>query len=74
MLDALEPVADALPARRDEVDEKSEIVDAGVALGEDVAFEPLEPADHLVEQAADLGQAAPDRERPRRGGRRGRRR
>ena len=62
MLDALEPLADAPPARRDEVDEQCEIVDARVPLGEDVAFEPLEPADHLVEQPADLGQGAPDRE------------
>jgi hypothetical protein len=62
VLDALEPVADAPPARRDEVDKQSEIVDARVALGEDVALEPLEPADHLVEQPADLGEAAPDRD------------
>ena len=45
-----------------EVDKQCQIVDAGVPLGEDVAFEPLEPADHLVQQAADLGKAAPDRE------------
>ena len=61
-LDALEPVADAPPARRDEVDQQREVVDARVPLGEDVALEPLEPPDHLVEQAADLGQRAPDRE------------
>jgi S-adenosylmethionine:tRNA ribosyltransferase-isomerase len=62
MLDALEPVADALPARRDEIDEQCEIVDARVPLCEHVALEPFEPADHLVQQAADLGQGAPDRE------------
>ncbi len=62
VLDALEPVADALPAGRDEVDEQGEVVDARMPLGEDVALEPLEPADRLVQQAADLGEVARDRE------------
>ena len=62
VLDALEPVADALPAGRDEVDEQAEVVDARMPLGEDVALEPLEPANRLVQQAADLGQIAGDRE------------
>ena len=55
-LDLLEPGVDALPARRDEVDEQREVVDARVPLGEQVALEPLEPADRLVQQAADLGE------------------
>ena len=62
VLDPLQPLADALPARGDELDEQGEVVDAGVPLGEDVAFEPLEPADHLVQQPTDLGEAASDRE------------
>ena len=31
-------------------------------LGEDVPFEPLEPANRLVQQAADLGEVAGDRQ------------
>ena len=65
---------DALPARRDEVDEQGEVVDARVPLGEHVALEPLEPADRLVQQAADLGEVAARPGAPRRGGRRARRR
>ena len=57
VLDLLEPDADALPARRHQVDQQSEVVDAGVPLGKHVAFEPFQPPDHLVEQAADLGEA-----------------
>ena len=45
----------------DEVDEEREIVDARVPLGEQVAFDPLEPADQLVHEAADLGEVAADR-------------
>ena len=61
VLDALEPLADTSPARGDEIDEQCEVVDTRVPLGQDVALEPLEPADHLVQQAADLGQGPPDR-------------
>jgi hypothetical protein len=32
-----------------------------VALGEEVCLEPFEPADHLVREALDLGEAARDR-------------
>ena len=56
----LETVVDALPARADEVDEQCEIVDARVALGEQVAFEPLEAADRLVHQPPHLGEMARD--------------
>ena len=34
----------------------AEVVDARVALGEDVALEPLEPAEHLVHEPANLGE------------------
>ena len=33
-----------------------------MALGEHVALEPLEPADHLVQEAAHLGEVAGDRD------------
>ena len=59
-LDAAEPVVDGLPAGADEVDQKREVVDACVPLGEQIAFDPLEPPDHLVREAADLGEVAPD--------------
>ena len=62
VLDPLEPVADALPAGRDEVDEQGEVVEARMPLGEDVPLEPLEPANRLVQQAADLGEVAGDRQ------------
>jgi S-adenosylmethionine:tRNA ribosyltransferase-isomerase len=62
---ALEPLqasVDSLPAGADEVDEQREIVDAGMALDEDVALQPLEPPDGLVQQATDLGDVPRDRE------------
>ena len=61
-LDLLQAGVDALPAGRDEVDEEREVVDTRVALGEQVALEPLEPADRLVQQAADLGDVTRDRQ------------
>ena len=60
LFDPLEPVADAFPARRDEVDEHGEVVDPCVPLGEQVSFEPLQPTNGLVEEAPDLGQVAGD--------------
>ena len=62
MLNPLEPVADALPAGRDEIDEQAEVVNARVPLGEDVALEPFEPANRLVQQAPDLREVAADRQ------------
>ena len=62
LLDAGEPLVDAAPAGRDEVDEEREVIDAGVPLGEQVALQPLEPADHLVHQAAYLGEVTGDGE------------
>lgn len=61
-LDAGEPLVDAAPAGRDEIDEQGEVVDARVPLGEEVALDALEPADQLVHQAAHLGEVAGDRE------------
>ena len=49
-LELRQALFDAPPARRDEVDEQREVVDARVPLGEDVSLDPLEPADHLVRQ------------------------
>ena len=60
MLDRREALLDAPPAARDEVDEQREVVDARVTLGEEVAFDTLEPPDHLVHQAADLREVPAD--------------
>ena len=61
LLDPLEPGVDALPARRDELDEEREVVDARMALREQVVLEPLEASDRLVQQASDLGDVPRDR-------------
>ncbi len=61
-LETLEPGIDATPAGADEVDEEREVVDPRVALREEVALEPLEPPDRLVQQAADLRDVARDRQ------------
>ena len=63
LLELLEALVDGLPARGDEVDEEAEVVDACVALGQHVALEPLEPPEHLVHEAANLGQLPGDRAR-----------
>jgi hypothetical protein len=55
-LDSGEPIVHRLPAGCDQVDEQREVVDACVALGLDVAFDPLQSPDHLVHQAAHLGE------------------
>jgi S-adenosylmethionine:tRNA ribosyltransferase-isomerase len=54
-------VVDALPARGDEVDEQREVVDPGVALGEQLLLEPFQPPVRLVEEPAQLGKAPADR-------------
>ncbi len=61
-LEPLEPAVDAPPARRDEIDEEREVVDPGVPLGKQIAFEPLEPADRLIQEAANLGDVSRNRE------------
>lgn len=64
-LDAFEPIqtgVDALPARTHQVDEQREIVDAGMALRQQLALEPLEAPNCLIQQTADLGDVARDGE------------
>ena len=62
LLEALEPAVYTSPARRHEIDEERQIVDAGVSLGEQVSLEPLEPAYRLIQETADLGNVPRDRE------------
>lgn len=61
-LEALEALVDTAPARAHEIDEKREIVDACVSLGEKVALDPLEPPNRLVQEATDLGDVPCDGE------------
>jgi S-adenosylmethionine:tRNA ribosyltransferase-isomerase len=60
-LDATEPRVHALPAGRDEVDKKGQVVDARVPFAEQVGLQVLEAPDCLVHQPADFGEVAPDR-------------
>ena len=62
VLDPRQALVDARQPARDELDEECKIVDACVPLGEEVALDPLEPADQLVHEAADLGEVACDRQ------------
>ena len=57
----LQPRIHALPSRAHEIDQKREVVDASVTLGQHVAFEALESANRLVEKTANLGDVARDR-------------
>ena len=57
-LEMREPLLDAAPAGGHEVDEKPEVVDARVPLGEQVALDPLQAADDLIHQPANLGEMA----------------
>ncbi len=59
-LEPLESRIDSSPAGADEIDEESEIVHACMPLGEELALEPLEPADGLVQKTADLGDVPRD--------------
>lgn len=61
-LESLEACVDTFPTRAHEIDEEREIVHTSVPLGEQLAFEPLESADRLVEQPADLGDVSRDRQ------------
>ena len=61
-LESREPRVDATPAGADEVDEEREVVDARMPLGEQIALEPFEPPDRLVQEAADLCDVAGDGE------------
>jgi S-adenosylmethionine:tRNA ribosyltransferase-isomerase len=61
-LEPSEPRIHAAPAGAHEFDEEREVVDACMPLGEQIALEPFEPSDRLVQQAADLRDVASDRE------------
>lgn len=52
--ESFQTASDAFPARAHEVYEQREIVDTCVAFGEQRAFESLESADCVVEEATDL--------------------
>ena len=54
LLEPGEPSVDVLPARRDQVDEQSEVIDAAIALDEEIALERLKSTKHLIHQAAKL--------------------
>src|SRR5262245_50582396 len=58
VLDAAEAVVHGPPARVDQVDEQTEVVDARAALGEQLGLDPLQPADRLVREPAHLGELA----------------
>lgn len=58
--DPVEAAIHSAPARCDELDEECEVLDAGTPLGLEELLEPLEPADPLGGQAANLGEIARD--------------
>ncbi len=61
-LELAQPAVDALPTRRDQVDEKGKIVETGVSLGNLLLLEPLEARDGAVHQPLDLAEVAGHRE------------
>ena len=61
-LETLKPSVNTMPPGADELDQEREIVDPRVPLGEQVTLEPLESANRLVQEAADLRDVARDRE------------
>jgi S-adenosylmethionine:tRNA ribosyltransferase-isomerase len=61
-LEAVEPPLDAAPAGGDEIDEEREVLDPRLALGREVALQPLEPANGLGGEPADLRNVAGDRQ------------
>ena len=58
LLDACQTLVDAAPAGRDEIHEQRKVVDSCVALGEEVAFDALEPTEQLIHQPAHFGEVA----------------
>ncbi len=62
VLESRESRIDSAPARAHEIDEKCQIVDTRVPLGEKVALDPFEPSDCLIQEAANLGDMACDGE------------
>jgi S-adenosylmethionine:tRNA ribosyltransferase-isomerase len=63
VLDSGQPLVDALPAGRDEVDDEGEVVDACMPLGKRIALDSLEPPNRLVHEPAHLGELPRDRPR-----------
>jgi len=61
-LQALESRVHASPAGAHELDEKCKVVDTSMTLGEQVAFESLEPPDRLVQETAKHRNVAGHRE------------
>lgn len=61
-LHPVEPSLDSVPARCDQVDQKSQILNPGAPLGIQVALKPLEASDRLAREPAHLGDVAPDGE------------
>ena len=57
-LELSQPLFDAAPTGRDEVNEETEVVDTRMPLGEEVALDPLEATDDLVHEAPHLGEMA----------------
>jgi S-adenosylmethionine:tRNA ribosyltransferase-isomerase len=55
-LDAGEPFVYPHPAGGDEIDEEREIVDTGIAVGDEVVLEALEATEDLIHEAAHLGE------------------
>jgi hypothetical protein len=55
-----EALVDAVPARRDEVDEQGEIVHSRVAFGEEVVLQTLQAADRLSRETTHLCQLTAD--------------
>jgi hypothetical protein len=56
----VEPTLDSVPARCDQVDEKSQILDSGTPFGVQVPLKPLEAPDRLAREPAHLGDMASD--------------
>jgi hypothetical protein len=60
--EAGQPGVDAAPAGAHKVDEQREIVNACMAFREEVALDPFEASDRLIQETADLGDVACHRE------------
>jgi hypothetical protein len=57
-LEARQALVDALPAGRDQIDEKGEVVDPRVPFGEQVVLQPFESANRLIREATNFGELA----------------
>ncbi len=61
-LHPVEPALDAVPARGDQIDQESQILDTGTALCVQVALKAFETPDRLPRKPAYLGDVAPHRQ------------